>query len=100
MVVAMWILCWVWVMGISCWFAQASLVEVVEAQQVRFAGHVYHRCFAHSSPARLLTLAFVPSLSGTILNVHINKYNILHTFSTLHAFCLTEHKDIHIYACS
>ena len=53
------------------------------------AGHVYHRCFAHSSPARLLTLAFVPSLSGTILNVHINKYNILHTFSTLHAFCWT-----------
>jgi hypothetical protein len=35
MVVEIWILCWVWVMGIPCWAAQASLVEVVEAQPVR-----------------------------------------------------------------
>ena len=35
MVVEIWILCWVWVMGIPCWSAQASLVEVVEAQPVR-----------------------------------------------------------------
>ena len=34
-VVAIWILCWVCVMGIPCWSAQVSLVEAVEAQQVR-----------------------------------------------------------------
>ena len=67
-----WILCWVWVMGIPCWPAQASLVEVVEAQQRACCRSrlppllraLRHRTAQTKTPYFLLTVAFVPSLSG------------------------------------
>ena len=67
-----WILCWVWVMGIPCWPAQASLVEVVEAQQRACCRSrlppllraLRPRTAQTKTPYFLLTVAFVPSLSG------------------------------------
>ena len=68
-------------MGIPCWSAQASLVEVVEAQQVRLQvtsitadSHTPALRGSRKTSHLLLTLAFVPTPSGIILDVHVNEY--------------------------
>ena len=72
-VVAIWILCWVCVMGIPCWSAQVSLVEAVEAQQVRLqvtsttaASHIPAPRSSKKKPHLLVPLAFAPSFSGNV----------------------------------
>ena len=76
-------------MGTPCWSAQASLVEVVEAQQVRLqvtsTTAASHTPAQHGSKSKtlhlLLKLAFVPSFSDNVLRGQI---------WTVYVFCFTQ----------
>ena len=70
-------------MGIPCWSAQVSLVEAVEAQQVRLqvtsttaASHTPAPRSSKKKPPLLVPLAFAPSFSGNVFSYRTSNANL------------------------